>query len=423
MFSSLSIYKHPKILLIFLLGMASGLPLPLTGNTLDAMLNQSGISKATIGAFALIGIPYTFKFLWSPLIDKINLPILGNIFGKRRSWMLFTQFILVLSIGFLGFSNPAENILLTACIAFIIAFASASQDIVIDAYRIEILQQASKSGSLQGAGSSATSTGYMIAMKLIGGAFAFWLSDVIAWPYTYLILAGFMVMAMLIVLFSKEPDISNESTAKNFADFIKDGVIAPFTDFIKTSGWFYIIIFIMCYKLGDAFAGKMVTPFLQDLGFTNTELAFYLKTFGLFATLIGSLIGGIIVYKFGTFVSLFIGGILQMLSNLMFLALAHAGHNEFVLALTIAAENLSGGLGGAAFVSYLSGLCNIRYTATQFALLTSLAAFGRSIFSALSGVVVVTFGWKWFFISSSLLAIPGIIILILLKKQGVISKN
>lgn len=411
--NSLSVYKNPKILAILFLGFASGLPLPLTGATLDAVLNQAGVTKTAIGLFALISIPYSLKFLWAPIIDRLPVPFLTNLLGRRRSWIILTQISLIISIIMLGNSNPAENIAVTAMLALWVAFSSASQDIVIDAYRIESLDP-----SQQGAGASATTTGYIIAMKLISGALAFWLSDIMPWSAVYTLMAVVMSLGILAVFIAGEPPAKDGSStqSKNFSDFLHQGVLAPFIDFLKTQNWLLIIAFIIFYKFGDAFAGKMTTPFLQDIGFTNSQIAFYLKTFGLGATLLGTFLGGILVYKLGMFRTLLIGGILQMASNLMFVMLAYTGDNTTALAATVAVENLSGGVGTAAFVAYLSSLCNVSYTATQFALLSSLAATGRTFLSSSSGWFAQTLGWSNFFLLSAVIALPGILILLLLSQ-------
>lgn len=409
--NSLKVYKDPKILAILFLGFASGLPLPLTGATLDAVLNQAGVTKTAIGLFALISIPYSLKFLWAPIIDRLPIPLFTKLLGRRRSWIILTQISLIASIIMLGNSNPAENIMVTAMLALWVAFSSASQDIVIDAYRIESLE-----APQQGAGASAATTGYIIAMKLISGALAFWLSDLMPWGVVYTLMALIMCLGIIAVFIAGEPTIKDESTtqSKTLKDFFQQGILAPFVDFIKTPNWWLIISFIVFYKFGDAFAGKMTTPFLQDIGFSNSEIAFYLKTFGLVATLLGTFLGGLLVYKLGMIRALFIGGILQMASNLMFVMLAHTGNHPVALAATVAVENLSGGAGTAAFVAYISGLCNIRYTATQFALLSSLAATGRTFLSSSSGWFAQVLGWSNFFILSSVIAIPGILILMLL---------
>ncbi len=413
--SSLSVYNNRKILIVFFLGFVSGLPLPLTGATLDAVLNQAGVTKTAIGLFAIVSLPYSLKFLWSPLIDRIPIPILTKLLGRRRSWLILTQFSLLISIIMLGYSNPSINLMQTALLALWVAFSSASQDIVIDAYRVEILEE-----NQQGAGASASTTGYILAMKLISGALAFFLSDIIGWQAVYFIMGLAVLLGVLAVIIAPEPKIRQENlVSKNFSSFFFEGVYKPLADFFAKPYWFLIIAFITLYKFGDAFAGKMTTPFLQDIGFTNTDLAFYLKTFGLAATLVGTFLGGILVYKLGKFRALFIGGILQMVSNLSFIMLYYAGNNEVALAVTVAVENLSAGVGTAAFVAYLSGLCNISYTATQYALLSSFASTGRTILSSSSGYFVQSLGWVGFFSLSVLIAIPGIIVLLYLQKKDI----
>lgn len=412
LFKSLFVYKNPKILAVLFLGFASGLPLPLTGATLDAVLNQAGVAKTAIGLFALISVPYSFKFLWAPIIDRLPVPILTKLLGRRRSWIIITQISLVASITMLGFSHPLENITVTALVALWVAFSSASQDIVIDAWRIESLEPTE-----QGAGASAATTGYIVAMKLIGGAMAFWLSDLMPWSYVYAIMAAMMSLGIVAVMVAGEPKVKEKQTqSKTIAEFFRDGVIAPFIDFIKTPGWLLVVAFIIFYKFADAFAGKMLTPFLQDTGFTNTELAFYLKTFGLGATLLGTFTGGVLVYRFGIFKALLVGGLLQIVSNLMLVMLAHVGHNQIALAVVIAVDNLNAGMGTAALVAYLSSLCNVRYTATQYALLSSLASTGRIFLASSSGWFAQTLGWSNFFILSCFIALPGIALLLVMAK-------
>lgn len=407
-FSACSVYLQPRILAIIFLGISSGLPLPLTGATLDAVLNEAGVTKTAIGLFAIVGTPYTLKFLWAPLIDTLKIPFLTNAIGRRRSWMITTQIALIVSIAALGATNPAEHLLLTASLAFAVAFFSASQDIVIDAYRIESLNEEE-----QGAGASATTFGYITAMKLIGGALAFWLSDIFSWQVVYAVMAAFITIGIVTVMIGGEPRFG--ATAKHYnswLEWLKEAVWMPFADFMTTKRWWVILLFIIFYKFGDAFAGKMTTPFLQDIGFSNSEIAYYLKTFGLGALLLGTFLGGLVVYRLGMFKALWVCGILQMLSNLMFVVQAKVGYDPQIIIFTIGIENMSGGMGTAAFVAYLSSLCNVSFTATQYALLSSFAATGRTWLSAFSGIFVDSLGWVPFFILSTTIALPGLIMLI-----------
>lgn len=410
--SALSVYTHPRVLAILFLGISSGLPLPLTGATLDAVLNEAGVTKTAIGLFAIVGTPYTLKFLWAPLIDTLRIPFLTNAIGRRRSWMIVTQVALIASIVGLGMSNPAENLWYTAMLAFAVAFFSASQDIVIDAYRIESLEDAE-----QGAGASAATFGYITAMKLFGGALAFWLSDIMPWSVVYMIMAAIIVVGIVTVMIAGEPESNRKPReTQGWLEWVHDAVISPFADFIKKPQWWVILLFIILYKFGDAFAGKMTTPFLQDMGFSNSEIASYLKTFGLGALLLGTFIGGVIVYRYGMLKALWICGVFQMLSNLMFVAQANAGYDPQLLVLTIGIENMSGGMGTAAFVAYLSSLCNVSFTATQYALLSSFAATGRTWLSAGSGWFVDNLGWVEFFVLSTALAVPGLLMLKWMQK-------
>lgn len=412
--SSVSMYCKPRILAIAFLGFSSGLPLALTLSTLSVWLTDSGVDKTTIGLFAIIGTPYALKFLWSPLIDGTSLPLLTQWLGRRRAWMIFSQLLLIIAIIGLGTSHPAHHPFITALWALAVAFTSATQDIVIDAYRVEILEERE-----QGAGAALIVFGARIGL-LVSGAGALLLADHISWHLVYYAMAGCIGVGIITVLLVGEPknhrlselETMTGSTAKNFERWLLHHVVDPFLDFIKRPDWAVILLFVVCYKLGDAFAGVMTNPFLIEVGFSKTEIAAIVKSFGLVATLLGAFIGGSMVHKWGIVPSLWVCGILQMLSNLMFALQAYIGHDIYVLSFTIGVENLSGGMGTAAFVAYLSSLCNISYTATQYALLSSLTAVGRTWISASAGWTVVQLNWIGFFIFSTFLALPGLLLLI-----------
>lgn len=402
------------ITIIFFLGIASGLPLALILSTLKVFLVDANIDIKTIGLFSLIALPYSLKFLWAPIIDSISLPILTKKLGKRRSWILLNQFFLIISISALGWFD-GNNILNIAIIAILIAIFSATQDMAIDAYRIEKIKVED-----QGIAASFYVYGYRIGM-LISGAFALVLSEKLPWNLVYYILSGVMIVGILTTIFAKENftkelDLPTKSS-ENFINWFKNSVVAPIKDLLTRSNWYLIFLFVILFKLCDAFAGSLTLPFLIEIGFSKIEIATIVKTFGLFATLAGAFLGGILVKKIGTMNSLWIAAILQALSNLAFCYQAVIGHSTSSLYGVVFIENFSGGIGDAVFVAYLSSLCNIAFTATQYAILVSFASMGRSLLSSSSGVFVANFGWIKFFLFSSILAIPALIILFFLNQK------
>lgn len=406
------IYKNREILFIALLGFFSGLPLALTASTLTVWLTESGISKGTIGLFAVIGTPYTLKFLWSPIIDHMPLPFITKLFGRRRGWIMFIQILLIASIVGLAFSHPSVNPWDTAFWALLVAICSASQDIVIDAYRVERLTY-----EQLGPGAAAINFGYRIGM-LVSGAGALFLAEFAGWINAYLTIAALFVAGIFVTLNTGEPAATKKvKEPQGLSKRISSAVIMPFSDFMKRRGWLFILCFIVIYKLGDALAGMMTNPFLIDIGFSKTEIATIVKTYGLVATLSGAFVGGSLVKRFGMMKSLFICGVVQVLSNMVFSLQALAGHNIWALMLTISVENFSSGMSSAAFVAYISSLCNINYTATQYALLSSLAVIGRTWISATSGYLAQSVGWFLFFLASASAAIPGLIMLYFLSRK------
>ncbi len=405
------VYAHPKLIIVLFLGFCSGLPLALTASTLSAWLMESGVDKTSIGLFAAVATPYALKFLWAPLMDAMPFPLLSTLLGRRRGWILATQITLVLSILGLGLASPAVNPWMTALMALIVAVCSASQDIVIDAYRVEILTP-----EQQGMGAAMVQYGYRFGM-LASGAGALALADHISWMATYMIMAGVMGVGMLVVLFSPEPEVSAAVKPVPAGHWLRDTLVAPFADFMTNRHWVHLLLFIMLYKLGDAFLGIMTNPFLLEIGFTKTDIATVVKVYGLAATLIGVFLGGVMTLRLGTVRTLMICGIGHALTNLMFLVQARAGADIHILALGISLENLSGGMTASAFVAFISGLTHARYTATQYALLSSLAAMGRTWLTTTAGWTAERFGWEWFFIISVLLAVPGLAILWWLQKE------
>jgi PAT family beta-lactamase induction signal transducer AmpG len=413
-------YFHPRLLIVLLLGFASGLPLALTASTLSAWLAESHVDKTSIGLFAAVATPYALKFLWAPVMDAAPFPLLSKLFGRRRGWILATQIALIVSILGLGIADPAINPWMTALAALLVAICSASQDIVIDAYRVEILTK-----EQQGMGAAMVQYGYRFGM-LASGAGALALADHISWTATYMVIAAVMSLGILTILFSPEPEVSETILSRRslgVGGWLRDSVVAPFKDFMTNKHWLYLLLFIMLYKMGDAFLGIMTNPFLLEIGFSKTDIATVVKVYGLAATLIGVFLGGVLTLRWGTVRTLMICGIGHALTNLMFLVQARVGADIHMLAIGIFLENLSGGMTASAFVAFISGLTHARYTATQYALLSSLAAMGRTWLTTTAGWTAETYGWEIFFIISVLLAVPGLVILWWLQKHPLTDIN
>jgi PAT family beta-lactamase induction signal transducer AmpG len=422
---SARVYGDRRILVILFLGFSSGLPLLLVFSTLSIWLKIEGVSLTTIGLFSLVRTPYTFKFLWAPVIDRLALPVITGWLGRRRSWALVTQGVLMASIFALGSTNPAENPGLTALFALLVAFSSASQDIVIDAYRVEVLAD-----DEQGAGAGAIVLGYRMGM-LCAGAGALWLAAAFPWSQVYAIMGGLVMVGMVTILLAREPEtgasvqIAKAEEARlahhleagmapwlaRLLAWLSSGVIAPFQDFMARSGWAAALAFIALYKLGESYLGVMAGPFYVALGFTTVEIANVTKVFGLAAIITGGLIGGVLVNRIGILRSLMICGVLQIAGTLMFVVQAKVGHNVPMLMVTITAENVTSGMATTAFVAYLSSLCHQAYTATQYALLSSLTAFSRDVLSASAGWAAERVDWAGFFLISAAAAVPGLLLL------------
>lgn len=386
-----------------LVGFSAGLPLALTSSTLQAWMTTTGIDLRTIGIFSLVGLPYTLKFLWSPLMDRFTLPF----FGRRRGWMLLTQLVLMLAIGLMAGSSPATALTLLAFLALVVAFGSASQDIVIDAYRTDVLEDVER-----GAGAAVYVAGYRVAM-LVSGGLALILSDRIGFRDTYILMASLMAVGVIGSVFGPEP--RRRTPAPNS---LKEAVWGPLSDFFSRRKATAILVLIVMYKLGDAYAGSLTTAFLmRGVGFSLTEIGTVYKVLTIVSTVIGAALGGSLMVRLGLYGSLLIFGILQAVSNLSFMVLAWSGKSYPIMVWAVAFENLSGGMGTAAFVSLLMSLCNQRYSATQFALLSSLAVLGRVCVTPTSGFLVAWLGWAPFFFVTTLSAFPGLLMLVYLRKE------
>ncbi len=415
-----SVYCDRRVIAILFLGFSEGLPLALTGATLSVWLRESGISKTAIGLFALVTMPYALKFIWAPLIDRLRLPVITRVFGRRRGWALVTQSALMLALIGLGFTDPLKDLWWTAFLAVIVAFCSASQDIVIDAYRVETLDE-----KQQGAGAATLVLGYRFGM-LSSGAGALYLAQFFGWQAAYCTMAALVAVGMVTILLNREPKAVSSAEAQawerrfsarvgrraRLRAWLYGAVVAPFAQFMTRQGWLGILLFIASYKLGDVLIGTMASSFYVDLGFEKAEIATVTKLFGLWATIVGGLIGGVLVSRIGVLRSLLIGGLMQMVANLGFVILATAGHDIRVLAATVAVENLCGGIATAAFVAYLSGLCDAAYTATQYALLSSFYKLGGDLFGSFSGMLADSMDWISFFLLATTGALPGLMILL-----------
>jgi PAT family beta-lactamase induction signal transducer AmpG len=399
----LQVFRNRRIGVMVLMGFASGLPLALTGGTLQAWMAVDGVDLRTIGVFALVGMPYTLKFLWSPLMDRFVPPWLG----RRRGWIIFTQVVLILSIAAMGFSSPKQAPVVLAALALLVTFSSASQDIVIDAYRTEVLHEEER-----GAGAAVFVTGYRVAM-LVSGALALIMSDRIGWRTTYMVMAAVMSIGVASTLFGPEPERKAVPPKT-----IKEAVWGPLKDFVSRRKALMLLLLIVLYKLADAYAGSLTTAFLiRGVGFSATDVGTVNKAFGLVSTIIGAMLGGALMVRLGLFRSLLAFGILQGISNLAFMALAWTGKSYGMLIFAVGFENFTSGMGTAAFIALLMALCNRRYTATQYALLSSLAALGRIFIAPTSGYVVESIGWPGFFFVTTLSAIPGLVLLWRLREE------
>lgn len=385
-----------RMLVALMMGFASGLPLLLTGSTMQAWLKESGVDLAMIGAAAMIGLPYTLKFLWAPLFDRYTIPL----FGRRRGWLALSQLALVLALLALSMSNPASSLWGVACAALLVTFFSASQDIVIDAYRRESL-----SDQELGLGAAMFVNGYRVGMLLAGGG-GLILADLLTFPTMYQLMALFMGLCILVTLFSPEP-----REAAGSPRTLREAVIEPFMEFFKRPEAIAILTFILLYKLGDTLASAINVPFYLDLGFSKSEIGAIAKLFGFWATLIGGTLGGIWILRIGLYRSLWLFGFLQMASTFGFVLLAQTGHSIPMLTGVIAVENFTGGLGTAAFVGFMGAMTDRRFTATQYALLSSLMGVPRVILSTPTGWMVGEMGWTMFFLLCTLLAIPGLLMI------------
>ncbi|HEY1577638.1 MAG TPA: AmpG family muropeptide MFS transporter [Terracidiphilus sp.] len=406
--NAVAAYTERRVLQVLALGFSSGLPLLLTYSTLSAWLATAGVRRAAIGTFALVGTPYALKFLWAPLMDRIPPPL---PLGRRRGWGITIQILLIGAVLGLGLCNPKHNLPLMAALAVLVAFLSASQDIVIDAWRVESLNR-----DQQAPGAAMIQSGYRIAM-LVSGAGGLFIAAYVGWFAAYATMAALLGVGIFVFLFGSEPKVAEESLYPAGSEWhairhaFATAVVGPFRDFIHRPLWPVILIAIFGYKLGEAMAGVMSTPLYISLGFSLPEIATASKVFGFFSIVTGALIGGVVTTRFGIRTSLILCGILQSIGNLFFVLQAVGGHRIGYLALCVTAENLTGAMAGTALITWLSSLCSPAFTATQFALLSALASLGRTVVASSGGLLSERIGWVRFFMLTSIVAMPAILLI------------
>jgi MFS transporter, PAT family, beta-lactamase induction signal transducer AmpG len=428
-------YRDRRMATLLALGFASGLPAPLVFTNLSIWLRDEGVSRTDIGLFALAATPYAINFLWAPLVDRLRLPYFSARFGRRRGWALFTQLLLLGAIVLLSRAQPGVDLFAVAAAVLLVTFISATQDVVIDAYRIDVL-----SPEQYGAGSAAAIWGWHLGGTLIGGAGGLYLAQLFGWNAAYLFLAAGVGVGMLAILLSPEPPyrppaetVEHEARMAALfervswlrgglataASWLYGAVVAPFVDFMKRQGWVLILVFIVVFKFGDALLGRMSGVFYRELGFSLTEIAEVMKVYGFIANGIGVLAGGVLVARIGLFRALFIAGLLAAATNLSYSWLAASGNDPLVFRIAVISDNFTGGLATVAFVAYLSSLCNVAYTATQFALLASAGNLGRIWLSASSGWMVDALDGDWavFFAMTAGIALLGLPLLLVLMRR------
>jgi MFS transporter, PAT family, beta-lactamase induction signal transducer AmpG len=425
-----AVFLDPRVLIILLLGFSSGLPLALSGSTLLLWMKDVGVDLGTIGLFALVGVPYTIKFLWAPIVDAFQVPVLSRLLGHRRGWLLFSQFLLIAAILLLAVQDPVKAPWLVALAAVIVATASATQDIVIDAFRVEYLPVEN-----QAAGMAYFVAAYRIGMlvstagvvALVAYLEYLGVAKGLVWTYGYAAMAVLVVVGIAAALLAKEPrakereaeaEASGERTGNPLARFFR-AAYAAFADFFAKRDALLIMLFVVLYKLTDTFAGVMTGPFVLDIGFDKASYAAIIKGVGLGASLLGGVAGGLLARTMPLSRALLVAGILQALANFTFSWQAWLGVNHAALVVAISTENFTSAMGTVVFIAYLSALCTSpAHTATQFALLTALASVGRTLLASVTGFIAAATGWIVFFMLCAAAALPGLFVLWVLIQRG-----
>jgi len=425
----LSVYLDRRHLIVLLQGFSSGLPLLLVYSTLSARLAQAGVHRADIGLLLLAQLPYNLRFLWAPIFDRVPPPI---PLGRRRGWAITLQIPLMLVMIAMGAADPTTHLGVLAVLGVTLAALSASQDVIVDAFRIELMPP-----EAQGSGAASYVAGYRVAM-LVAGAGALAIADAFGWFWAYGLMGVLMVVGMATFFFIEEPPVKvRDETVhreKLAADYLErnphlkgwraqwlaslhGAVVCPFLDFMTRPGWLAILIFVPLYKLGEAMAGAMAKPFYIDLGFSLTEIAKMSSLVAFVTTVFGGVVGGILVARIGTLRALLVCGLAQSIGNLAYVALGAAGHNVWMLALSAATEDFTGGMAGTAQVAFLSTLTNAPYTATQYALLAALMVLGRSLFTASGGALSLWLGWPAFFLLTTLVTLPALLLVAFIGRR------
>ena len=415
---SLKVYLEAPSLRMLALGFSAGLPLLLVLGTLSFWLREAGINRSTIGFLSWVGLAYGFKWCWAPLVDRLPIPLLTRALGRRRSWLLLAQLMVVCGLVGMAFSDPKISLMPIVWFALLTAFGSATQDIALDAFRIE-----SADVDRQAALSAAYLSGYRVAM-IWAGAGVLWIAaraevsnpanyDPNSWKIAYLVMAASMVVGFATVLFSKEPITKPIVRAKNIGEWLQIALIEPFADFFRRYGWNALLLLslIATYRISDIVMGIMANPFYVDMGYTKDEVAAISKVYGLIMTLVGAALGGVLSVKFGMMRTLMLGAILSAASNLLFSWLAMRGHDVTALTLVISADNLASGIASSAFIAYMSSLTNISYSATQYALLSSMMLLLPKWLAGFSGVAVDAVGYNTFFVGTALIGVPVLVLI------------
>ncbi|WP_234409753.1 AmpG family muropeptide MFS transporter [Polynucleobacter acidiphobus] len=415
--NDLRVYLEWPSIRIFFLGFSAGLPLLLVLGTLSFRLRELGIDRSTIGYLSWVGLFYAGKWLWAPLVDRVPIPGVTKYLGRRRSWLLFAQALIMIGLVGMAMNDPKQDLQVIIWFALLVAFASATQDIALDAFRIE-----SAKAEYQAALAASYQTGYRLAM-IWAGAGALWLAAraeesaslyfANAWQFAYLVMALSMGVGVITTLLSPEPQMVQLPKARSAGEWLHQTLIQPFADFISRYRWHALLILalIAVYRISDVVMGIMANPFYVDMGYTKDEVAAVTKVFGVIMTLVGAFVGGILALRFGVMRILFLGAILSAASNLLFAWLSTRGHDLTGLVWVISADNLSSGIASAAFIAYLSSLTNVQYSATQYALFSSMMLLLPKWLAGFSGVYVDRFGYESFFISTALIGIPVLILI------------
>ena len=415
---ALKVYLEAPSLRMLALGFSAGLPLLLVLGTLSFWLREAGINRSTIGFLSWVGLAYGFKWCWAPLVDRLPIPLLTRALGRRRSWLLLAQLMVVCGLVGMAFSDPKISLMPIVWFALLTAFGSATQDIALDAFRIE-----SADVDRQAALSAAYLSGYRVAM-IWAGAGVLWIAaraevaspanyDPNSWKIAYLVMAASMVVGFATVLFSREPIAKPIVRARNVVEWLQIALIEPFADFFRRYGWNALLLLslIATYRISDIVMGIMANPFYVDMGYTKDEVAAISKVYGLIMTLVGAALGGVLSVKFGMMRTLMLGAILSAASNLLFSWLAMRGHDVTALTLVISADNLASGIASSAFIAYMSSLTNISYSATQYALLSSMMLLLPKWLAGFSGVAVDAVGYNTFFVGTALIGVPVLVLI------------